>query len=388
MMLVEKFKESVYTCFRCGHCRDSISAGYKVCPVRENTSGFELYTAKGKIMLIRAVIENRIPLSSELAEAFYTCTLCGNCRDKCYSNKFIDTVELFKAFRADLYQSGFVEPELKALMNSVREYGNPFSESAPPKREEFPTSSSKQSHEIVYFPGCTTWYKRPEIGRSVCDVLTAAGSDFMVTSDELCCGYPALVIGDRELFQKIGQKNIESLEGIGAKAVVFSCAAGYRTFKLDYPRLVREPNFEVLHVLELIHRYISEKKLSLNNKVEMIATYHDPCHIGRHLASLKSEMYEEPRDILAKVLSTPLIEMPRNKRNAWCCGAGGMMNLTSKEVASSIASDRTKEAVDTGANTIVTSCTQCKESLLEAATMARLPLRVYDIAEVVAMGIC
>ena len=393
-MFIEKFKQSIYTCFRCEHCRDSISAGHKVCPVRENTSGFETYTAKGKIMLIRGVIENLIPLSDDLAEVFYACTLCGNCWDKCYSKKFIDHITLFKAFRADLYQSNLVKPELRTLTDSIRKNGNPYFESPQLRNKWVEDLIDEQSykkihsppHQIIYFAGCTTSYKRPEIAKSVFNILTTTNSDFGILKGEPCCGYPAMVVGDKKLAEELAQKNVESLEKMGAKTVVFSCAACYRTFKLDYEELVGKLNFELLHISELIHKLISERRLRKNKKIEMNVTYHDPCQIGRHLAHLKAEIYDQPREVLRQILNRPVVEMPRNKKNAWCCGAGGIMNLTSKEIMMSIANERVREAEGVGVDAIVTSCPHCKQALLDAITTTRLPLKVYDLSEIVAMS--
>jgi Fe-S oxidoreductase len=53
------------------------------------------------------------------------------------------------------------------------------------------------------------------------------------------------------------------------------------------------------------------------NRLAYTVTYHDPCHLGRFNGE-----YDSPREILQR-LGCVLVEMPRNRDNSFCCGAGG-----------------------------------------------------------------
>jgi Fe-S oxidoreductase len=78
-------------------------------------------------------------------------------------------------------------------------------------------------------------------------------------------------------------------------------------------------------------------------------TYHDPCRLGR-LAGI----YEPPRQLLESLPNTELVEMERNRQNALCCGTSAWMECSSYSKAIQV--ERMQEAVQTGAQTLITAC--------------------------------
>ncbi len=73
----------------------------------------------------------------------------------------------------------------------------------------------------------------------------------------------------------------------------------------------------VLHYTELLDTLFRVGKLSHRRTLHCAVTYHDPCYLGRY-----SGVYAPPRRVL-KELGVRLVEMPRNRANSYCCGAGG-----------------------------------------------------------------
>jgi Fe-S oxidoreductase len=120
-------------------------------------------------------------------------------------------------------------------------------------------------------------------------------------------------------------------------------------------------------------------KISLEtSKDQYTVTFHDPCYLGRHNGIL-----EAPRAAL-KNTGTTIIEMPRNERKSFCCGAGGAQMWKEEEPGTMRVSEaRFKEAKETGANTVAVGCPFCMTMLSDAAKAEGGSMQVKDVAELV-----
>ena len=84
----------------------------------------------------------------------------------------------------------------------------------------------------------------------------------------------------------------------------------------DFSRIENEIPFKVVHLSEIINELIKQEKIQIGPITGKSATYHDPCHLGRHM-----KVYDAPRDVLKLLFDNSFIEMNPNRENAWCCGA-------------------------------------------------------------------
>jgi Fe-S oxidoreductase len=100
---------------------------------------------------------------------------------------------------------------------------------------------------------------------------------------------------------------------------------------------------------------VREGKLRIKRTSERM-TYHDPCHLGR-----LGGVFDEPREIVEAVAD--LVEMPNNRYESRCCGAGAGLQSAFPKLSRDLASRRVEEAVATGATTLVTSCPFCETQL-------------------------
>ncbi|MDI9619466.1 MAG: (Fe-S)-binding protein [Candidatus Nezhaarchaeota archaeon] len=399
-LFVEQFKDEIYRCIRCGYCRDFSryrDSAYRVCPLRENdaTPGFEPYSARGRLMLIRYVLEGKLSLNEKLAELLYTCPTCRNCWDKCYvaqtklkGEHMLNQVEIYEAFRHDLFKAGLVSPRHKQILDWAEREHNPYLEKHEDRVKWIPENVAPPplKGEVVYFVGCTASYRQKHVAAATLRLLRKAGINVAVMgSEEWCCGSPMMRIGHRDLAKAVAQHNVSTIEKMGAKTVVFSCAGCYRAFKVDYPDLGLKPTFELRHVIDLARQLVNEGKLTIKGGFKGKVTLHDPCHTGRHLVHLKAELYEQPREVLAKIPGLEFVEMERNRRNSWCCGAGGGLRSYNSDVSLALAKNRVREAEKTGADILTSICPFCYRNLSDAMQMINSKMKMYDLVEILDM---
>jgi heterodisulfide reductase subunit D len=367
----------------CGDCGFAIRPAvgrYLTCPVKEakGDQGFEIYFARGRMNVLKSILEGKIPLSRELAEYVYQCSECGNCTEVCHqsqneyiilpTSKWIDHVEVWNALRKDLVEAGFAPLEkhskLIAYMNNDT-MRNPYGEDESKKFawiKEFP--NIKEKADLVFFGGCTMPLRQVNTLRNMIKILNASQMELAVSKDEWCCGSIALRIGDEESVKKNVRHNVDIYRDMGAKTVFSACAGCYRTLKKDYPKILgKELPFEVKHITEILIDLLKSDKIPFKEDEgeKQLVTYHDPCHLGRHM-----NLYEIPREVLSKIPGVELVEMKRNKKNAWCCGAGGGVKSQYSALALDISKDRIMEAISSGADILTTSCPFCIGNFIDA----------------------
>src|SRR5213075_3094648 len=164
--------------------------------------------------------------------------------------------------------------------------------------------------------------------------------------------------------------------------MVTTCPHCFNIFKNEYPEL--GGNYEVTHHAVFLQQLIDEGKIRMKEggifKGKKI-TYHDSCYLGR-----ANDIYDAPRKVLES-LDAELIEMKRCKSNGLCCGAGGAQMFKEEEKGDvRINVERTKEALETGANVIAAACPFCNTMLTDGVKNSNKEeeVQVLDIAEIVA----
>jgi Fe-S oxidoreductase len=243
--------------------------------------------------------------------------------------------------------------------------------------------------EYLFWVGCAGALdeRARRTTQSIARLLHRAGVAFAVLGPaESCTGDPARRLGNEYLFQTQAQMNIETLKGAGVKKVVASCPHCFNSIAREYPSLGGD--FEVVHHTQLLERLLADGRLQPQNPVEQKITYHDPCYLGRH-----NEVYDEPRGVLGSVPGVSVTEMHRHRRTGFCCGAGGARMWMEEKIGTRINTNRTDEALATGADTISTACPYCL-IMLDDATKSRqaegtVPesVKVVDVAQVLEQSV-
>ena len=236
--------------------------------------------------------------------------------------------------------------------------------------------------DFLYWVGSAGSFddRAKKITRAFVKVLNYANVSFGVLGvEESTSGDVAKRAGNEFLFQMQALANIEVMNSYNIKKIITTCPHSFNILKNEYPDL--GGNYEVYHHSEFVHDLIESKKIRISqNSIDEVMTYHDPCYLGRG-----NNIYNQPREII-KRLSKNFIEMPRNKRNSLCCGAGGAQMFKEAEKGSAeINIVRTQEALDTKSKIIVTGCPFCNTMMTDGVkNINEGAAFVKDIAEVVA----
>ncbi len=224
--------------------------------------------------------------------------------------------------------------------------------------------------EFMYFVGCLPYFQfefqqTSSIAKSTLQILCSTErTPIVVRKDEVCCGHDLYWgTGNFEAFIKLARKNMQLFEEAGVSTIITSCAEGYRTLKVEYPRLFEDfdTKFKVKHLIEYVYDNWKEGKIKFKNPDDKQAniefTYHDPCRLSRFLPK-DSKIIDQVREIFTHLgdLGYHFNEMKHNKENALCCGVSSWMNCNVRSKA--LRYTRLMEAKEAG-NTLVTSCPKC-----------------------------
>jgi heterodisulfide reductase subunit D len=239
-----------------------------------------------------------------------------------------------------------------------------------------------ESPEILFWVGCAGSFdeRAKRISKAFSEILTKVGMRFAILGrEETCTGDPAKRAGNEFLFQMMAYQNIQVLNGYEVKKIVTACPHCFNTLKNEYPEL--GGNYEVIHHTELLQDLINQGRIKISDTSEFKGkriTYHDSCYLGR-----SNDIYEAPREVLA-ALDIDLSEMGRSKKNGMCCGAGGAQMFKEEENGTErVNVNRTKEALDTGAEIIIANCPFCTTMLEDGVKSFEKQdeIKVLDIVE-------
>jgi heterodisulfide reductase subunit D len=272
-------------------------------------------------------------------------------------------------------------PRHKEILGSVIKDHNPYFQEHKNRLNWIPnTSNITKNSPILFFVGCTGAYKLNEMPKNFLEISAKAGLKMQIAGEEWCCGSVAFRCGVEDIAKQLAEHNAELMKSQMVKTIVTSCAGCYRVFKKDYPKIlgIDKWNIEVLHTIEMVDKLIKEGKLKVIKKIEGNVTYHDPCHLGRH-----ARIFDAPRDVIKAITKGTLVEMRRNRAYAYCCGAGGGVKSGFPDLALEIAQERIREAEQTRAKYLVTTCPFCLVNLRDAAKSLNSKLEILDLLELV-----
>jgi len=369
-LLKEAGGEALANCYQCGTCSAA-------CPWRDYTS----------FLPRRMFQEGRLGLTDFESGNLWRCVTCNKCVQRC--PRGVPIIELMRALRRSVIRLGIAETPL-ALAGTLRNLsatGNPMGEEREKRNSwarDLNIKSFNEDTEYLFYPCCVTSFdpSMKNAALSTVKVLEAAGIDFGLLENVSCCGESARKSGDEELFKQLACNNIDLFRNSGVRKIIVNSPHCYHTLKNEYPEL--NGNFHVVHISQLIAGLIDQGQLILTKPMAGKITYHDPCYLGRH-----NGIYLEPRRILGSLKGVEFIEMKASLADSLCCGGGGGRIWMETPRSERFSEERLKQALASGANTLVTACPYCLSNFKDTALNQSLPedFSILEISELVARAL-
>jgi len=380
MVKMPDINRELLACLQCGYC-------IKVCPAYSQTP-WESVTPRGKVYYLNQ-LANRSPMDKwlgrkvevdeEFVDAVYQCTGCARCHTVCHVG--IEFAEFWEKVREWIVDQGAgPKPVHRKIDERIARVRNPYGEPMEKRDAWWPSDVPRtEIPDVIFFAGCTASYREQDIAQASVRVLHRAGVGVNVLGEaEYCCTSPSLRTGQTGNAYDCAESIVSTTEKMGAKTMVTACAGCFKTISHDFERFYSRPTFEVMHFTEYVLKLLKEKKLKFSGEFNKKVTYHDPCHLGRH-----GGVFEPPREVLKRMPGVDLVEMPHNRMDSRCCGAGGGYKSGYNAYATNIAADRVDEALSVGAEVIATACPFCVLNLQHGANQIGSDIQIVDIAELI-----
>jgi Fe-S oxidoreductase len=352
-------------CAECGRCD-------RACP--SYSSGYPL-SPKDLVHDLKMVLWNRPPGLAPTAA--WSCCTCGACMERC--PVFNEHLPVIVELRRRMVANGEVDARLQAALINLGRYGNSFGQS-PRNRAKWAAGmkikdARKEPVEYLLFPGDYAAYDPRGQAATIAAarLFERAGLSFgMLYEAEQNSGNDARRAGEEGLFETLRDKNLTALGKAKFERIVTGDPHAYNALKNEYGR-----GNGVVHYSELLAEMLESGKLAVRTRMDAAVTYHDPCYLGRY-----NGVYDAPRRVLA-ALGAKLVEMPRNRDRAWCCGAGGgRIWMEDAPVKERPAESRVREAAALGGvGTLVVACPKDLGMFEDAVKTTGLALSVKDLVQ-------
>jgi Fe-S oxidoreductase len=322
-------------------------------------------------------------------DELWACTSCQACVSIC--PVFNDQLSSIIDMRRYLVLEGDVDPQLQDALANLGRYGNSFGKSdrmrAKWTKSIQPAIPDARRDEVEYlwFVGDYASYHASMIDKTqlMAEVFQSAEVDFGILYDgERNSGNDVRRVGEEGLFDMLAERNMITFSKSSFQTIVTSDPHSYNTLKNEYSENGGDC-YSVLHYSQLLDELISSGKLHIPKSLGYKVSYHDPCYLGRYNGE-----YDAPRRVI-NALGCELVEMPRNRENTLCCGAGGgrIWMEDPPEVTERPAELRVKEAASLpGVGILVVTCPKDLVMFQDAVKTADLEgkLVVKDLIELIA----
>ncbi len=367
---------------KCSLCLSCLAT----CPLKQLDRRF------GGALAFRMVAERELDprdsldrLGMVVNEGLYECMVCDACTAVCPQE--IDVGKAVIELRKEAWRRGLAPLKIKDAVESVMDpdYGNPLWMPREERGDWVKGLAPSGEGKVLIFAGCMASYVDKQSVRALAKLLEVAGIKYVVLGEkEYCCGMPLYLAGAHEEARRVAQRNVEEIRSLGVEMIVTPCPSCYRMMKTIYPELgVEFRDIEIVHATQLLYELVNKGVIRIESKLPVVATYHDPCDLGRH-----EGIYEEPRFLIESVVKE-FEEMKRRRDYAQCCGAGGNLRIANPRLSLAVGVERLRKDLPPNAQVLAHACPTCRIQLAEASDELGLSISNESIQELMlkALGI-
>ncbi len=387
-------------CVHCGFCTAT-------CPTYV-TLGNELDSPRGRIYLIKDMLENGRAADAETVKHIDRCLSCLACMTTCPSGvNYMHLVDHARAHIEQTYTRPLPERLIRAMLAFVlpsptrfrlalkmTKLARPFSEIiasypalkpvtamlklapstvAPPSPFARPGShaaSAPRRGRVAILTGCAQPVLEPGINEAAIGLLTRLGIEVVVPRGEGCCGALVHHMGKEAAALASARRNVDAwtaeMERGGLDAIIIT-ASGCGTTIKDYGFMLRlDPAYadkaaRVSALAKDVTEYLATLDLPEPTVRPGIAVaYHSACSMQHG-----QKITREPKELLAKAGFT--VRDPREGH--LCCGSAGTYNIMQPEISATLRERKVKNLAATGADVIATGNIGCITQIAERAGM-------------------
>ena len=381
-------------CTKCGRCHEACPArtmGFPLSPrdfildLRQHNDALQ-GRPKASVQLIGDVIE---------PQTLWSCLACGACQEICPVG--IQHPQMIVQMRRQLVARGDMDPLLQRTLDAFASTGNSFGENAR-KRAAWTRELDFPVKDIRSEPAANLWFvgdyasfdpRNQKVSRAFASLLKIAGVDFALLHEgERNSGNDVRRVGEEGLYETLAESNLAAMTGCKPFArIITTDPHSYNTIRNEYPEFGPKSGTvaPVEHYSSILADLLKSGRLKVTRPLNKKVTFHDPCHLGRLNGG-----YDAPRQVL-EAIGCEILEMPRNRDNSFCCGAGGgRIWIPSPPGMEKPSENRMHEAARLGGIDIFVTCCPKDLTMFEDARKTsghESSFVVQDIAELVAEAV-
>ena len=378
---IDQVGKSAALCLKCNMCTyGEWPENYSLCPMYARN---KVYTSSpgGLLYLVRAVLEKKMEVTSDLFAPAFECMNCRACDDICeivpIPEPHVVPTEIIRLLRHELVRRGLISNEfIKQLYQGIKREVDSRKKKSEIRIPE--NLGNKKKRNILFVEGSHSKGQN-KIHRSAIDLLRKIGLDAYVYRDDGVSGADLYDLGFIDELKIFLEEKSERINELADKNLIFIDPHSQEFVSKHWQPYVRSgKKLTCKHLSEVVLSFLRRTKGRIKDAEKITVSYHDPCILGRGLG-----LYEAPRRLITSLNGVTLREMNRSRRNSYCCGAGeGTRGRAFPEYSRGVAQERLEEFNKTGADRLITACPYCKD-MFQKVLPARQRVRIVDLFEFV-----